>query len=470
MKVSVPRSVDEYKAFLGRLDEVVLEKALDWGRQVYQGIVEQLDKQLLNSKGHDLREEHVRPVWYSTCLGRVRVRRRQYRARQSGHRYLLDEALGVAGRSHITPAATRLALEMSTSMSFRRSADVLSKASAVKLSHQTIWKLVGRVAEPHLQKADREIRNLLETGELPEGQGRKARCLMLEADGVMVSLQRQKAKKAEVKLGIAYEGWQQVTPKRYATVNKTIYGDLCGTDAYWAGMTLKLAQRYDLAGVGWSVLGGDGAGWVKQGCAHFGSRFQLDRYHLNREIRAVLGTYSGTITAVREHCERGETRLASQVLFDLEQKARGEQAKKIAGLRRYIEDNSAGLRDYRLDMERPDPGLRRTGAMEGNVDKLVARRMKNQGMSWSPRGIRRMLCVRFMYLEGKANEVLGTKSGWNDLPRIPAKKFRNMVDKAGALQPHIGVLETTLPALFGPHPNRPLAQVLRALAHPAGVR
>jgi hypothetical protein len=46
-------------------------------------------------------------------------------------------------------------------------------------------------------------------------------------------------------------------------------------------------------------------------------------------------------------------------------------------------------------------GLRRTDAMEGNVDKLVVRRMKNQGMSWSLQGIRRLLCVRFLVLEGK---------------------------------------------------------------------
>jgi hypothetical protein len=35
------------------------------------------------------------------------------------------------------------------------------------------------------------------------------------------------------------------------------------------------------------------------------------------------------------------------------------------------------------------------------VDKLVVRRMKNQGMSWSLQGIRRPLSVRFLVPEGK---------------------------------------------------------------------
>lgn len=55
---------------------------------------------------------------------------------------------------------------------------------------------------------------------------------MLEADGVMLSVQRQKVKKAEVKLGIAYEGWEKVGKDRYATANKTTYGDLCDAAQY----------------------------------------------------------------------------------------------------------------------------------------------------------------------------------------------------------------------------------------------
>lgn len=464
MKVSVPRSPEEYKMLLGRLDEVVLEKALEWGRKVYQEVVEQLDRLLLKLKDAGIEGEHIRAVWYSTCLGRVRVKRRQYRTKQGGHRYLLDEALGMAGKSHITPAATRLALEMGTSMSFRRSAEVLAQASALRLSHQTIWKLIGRTADPYLDRADREIRNVLDTGELPEGEGKKAACLMLEADGVMLSLQRQKARKAEVKVGIAYEGWEQVSRNRYATVNKTIYGDICGTEEYWAGMTLKLSRRYDLGSLAWSVLGGDGAGWVKQGCDHLGSRFQLDRYHLNRELRAVLGADNGALAAVREHCERGEAQPACQILAELEQKAKGEQAKRLSGLRRYLMDNASGLRDYRQNLADRNPRLRRTGAMEGNVDKLVVRRMKNQGMSWSPRGIRRMLSVRFMYLEGKANEAVWPDLGPSRAPRIPLRSICRVIDKAGAIQPHIGILETALPALYGPHANRPWVQALKSLS------
>lgn len=469
MNKSVAQSVGEYKDVLGGLDEVILQKALEWGKKLYQKVVEQLDELLFKLKLPGLGAEHKRPVWYSSCLGKVRVKRRQYWTSKGVYRYLLDEVLGMVGKDHMSAAAKRLALEMGTSMSFRRSAEVLAKASAVRLSHQTIWKLTGRVADPYLQKADREIRNLLETGELPEGEGKKAACLLLEADGVMLSLQRQRAKKAEVKLGIAYEGWTQVGKDRYATVNKTIYGDLCGTEEYWAGMTVKLAKSYDLAGLGRSVLGGDGASWVKEGCEHLGSIFQLDRYHLNRELRAALGADNAAIAAVRWCCEQGEIERACELVCEAAQRKKGEEAKKISRLSRYLRDNAPGLRDYRLDLGRWGAGLRRTGAMEGNVDKLVVRRMKNQGMSWSPQGIRRMLCVRFLYLEGKADEVLKCPRR-ADLPRIPARKVRSLIGRVGVLQPHIGVLETALPALYGPHRNRPWVQVLKSMLQPNDIR
>ncbi len=41
-------------------------------------------------------------------------------------------------------------------------------------------------------------------------------------------------------------------------------------------------------------------------------------------------------------------------------------------------------------------GLRRVGAMEGNLDKLIVRWIGNQEVSWTIRGIRHLLCARFL--------------------------------------------------------------------------
>jgi hypothetical protein len=323
-----------------------------------------------------------------------------------------------------------------------------------------MWGLAGRVADPCLEQGRREITWFLETGELPGSEGKKVAGLMMEADGVMVSLQREKSRKAEVKLGIAYEGWSRVGKDRYATVNKTIYSDVSGSEEYWAGMMLKLHRKYDLGDTMRMVIGGDGANWVKEGLEHFGGTYQLCRYHLNRQLTTALGPDRKTAKAVKDYCEIGEVGLACQKLSEAKGKVKGEQCKRIEDVCRYLMANSHGLRDYRLDLGEKDCNLRRTGAIEGNIDKLVGRRMKKQGMSWSVEGIRRMLCVRFLHLENKLEASLKTASIRPELPVLPERNIRRLVKEVNL--PHVGVLKGALPTLNGPHINRPWVQSLKS--------
>jgi hypothetical protein len=61
---------------------------------------------------------------------------------------------------------------------------------------------------------------------------------------------------------------------------------------------------------------------------------------------------------------------------------------EVAQLKSYPMASAFGLRDYRLEVN--GDGLRGLGAMEGNVDKLIANRMKKRGMSWTIRETQRM--------------------------------------------------------------------------------
>jgi hypothetical protein len=100
--------------------------------------------------------------------------------------------------------------------------------------------------------------------------------------------------------------------------------------------------------------------------------------------------------------------------------------------------------------------------MEGNVDKLVVRRMKNQGMSWSLKGIRRLLCVRFLVLEGKLTSWLADKKPYASQISISAKKIHRIVTRLSAQEPDAW-LQAGLPALYGPYASRPWVKVLRTI-------
>jgi len=463
LEISLPRSAAELKVFLKRLDTFLLDKALGWARKAYKAILEQVDELVAKERSKELAIEHRRAVWYQSCLGPVRVRRRQYRGGVGNYRYLLDELMGMSKHCHVTIAVQGLVLEMAAAMPYRRSAEVLRKTSAIDLAHQTIWRLVGKAADPYLEKAEQELKWFLETGEIPEGEGKRAARLLVEADGVMLSLQREKESKAEVKVGIAYEGWEKVGKDRYKTVNKTAYADVTNRDSFWAGLSLKLQGRYDISRVRDTIVGGDGAAWVKEGASYVNGRFQLDRYHLNRELCAALGHDGETRGKVWQACESGKAELGLQIMVEAMRKAKGEQARRIAKAYHYLEENRSGLGDYRLTLEEEGKELRRTGAIEGNVDKLVVRRMKNQGMSWTVRGIRRLLCVRFLILEGRLNEWLVRENDGGPSINIPHRKIRRVVNQF-SMQESDAWLKAGLPVLYGPHASRPWVKALKGLS------
>lgn len=463
MEISLAQSATELKSILRNLDEVLIKKAFELARKWFKAIMEQLDKVIAKHREKDLSIEHIRGVWYQTCIGAVRINRRQYRDKRVGYRYLLDEVLGMDRRWHITHRVQDLVSELATAMPYRRSAEVLSKASAVEMSHQTIWRIVTRIADPHIEKAESEVKRFMETGEIPEGEGKQLSRLLVEADGVMLSLQREKERKAEVKLGIAYEGWEKVGKDRYKTVNKTAYAAVAGEQTFWAGMTLKLQGKYDLSRIGETLIGGDGAGWIKEGVSYIDGHFQLDRYHLNRELTTALGRDKETKSKVWQAIARGDIECGLAALSQSMSCARGEQAEKIAHAYRYLWTNRSGLADYRLnlaDEERKD--LRRTGAIEGNVDKLVVRRMKNQGMSWTIKGIRRLLCVRFLVMEGLLTQWLDRSNTKAPNISVPTKTVRRLVNRL-SMQEQDKWLQANLPALYGPHSSRPWVRVLKSL-------
>ena len=149
--VSLPENSTELKAILGQLDKALLDKALEWARKAYKTILAQTDKALAEHRAAGMQIEHLRDVWYQTCLGPVKIQRRQYREGKS-YRYLLDEMMGMNKRSHVTNGVQVLALDLASMMPYRRSADVLRKTSAIDITHQTIWRLVAKVADPYLKK------------------------------------------------------------------------------------------------------------------------------------------------------------------------------------------------------------------------------------------------------------------------------------------------------------------------------
>lgn len=430
-------------------------------------VLEEADNELMRGRDEGLIVVGFRERRVVTLFGDVRIRRRLYRDREGKGRYLLDEAMSLDKRSPLSPGMRELSALLSSYMPFGKCERLLRMLLPTGVSHTTVHRQVGRITEPVLAREDEEIVEVFEKGKAPEAGEKEVPLLFLEGDGVSVALQREEERRAEVKVGIAYEGWEEVG-SRYRLKEKTVYLGLMDSDRFWEGFSLSLARKYNLGKVGQVVVGGDGANWVRKGAELSGGMYQLDRFHLRRAMLRGLGNDPGLADAVYRACTSGDVGLADSLLIRAQSQAHAdrERAAAIADLRSYILDNACGLADYRLKLNGMDglDGLRGLGSIEGNVDKLVASRMKKRGMSWTKRGIRRMTRLIQMQHEGQI-------SGWKTLPRLAEPAITqevpqpNQPKRKGKKRDEGAWLNMDLPALRGPHQNRSWVLGLDHIAH-----
>jgi hypothetical protein len=458
LETSLNNTVTDFNSTLADLEHILYQKAMEWAREMYRNILKYLDDKIKKLRDKSFAIIRLDETWHTTMLGEVRVKRRYYRDRDGTYHYLLDELLGMGKHRHITRHVHKLALDMVGVMPFRRSADILAKTTPVKLSHQTIHRMIARVADYHLEKQDNALEWFRETGELTDSENKINNSLFIEADGVMLSLQREKTRKTEAKLGIAYEGREKIGKDRFMTVNKSAYADIVNGDAFWSAMTLKLSRRYDLSGTSHMVLGGDGAGWIRKGVDYFGADYQLCRFHLNRNLTRTLGHDRETLKEVKEALNKGNISDVFNLIDKAADSATGDTRKNIKKLYSYLKANLSGLKTY----PRRDNKSVHTGAIEGNIDKFVAGRMKNQGMSWSIQGIRRMLWLRIALYEDKLDDYLEVKVDKPKPYTLSEKTIRRVVDKK-LKRDYTQYFNAGLPALAGPHSSKPWVKMLKSI-------
>jgi len=393
----------------------------------------------------------------STVFGDIRIRRRLYRASNGEHRFLLDEKMGLDKGCHVSPKVKELATFISSHFPFHRSEEILRAILPSGISHTTIHRLAGKLTAPYIEAEKREIEEVFSAGVIPKSEGKTVPYLFVEADGTMIALQKEKARRAEVKVGIAYEGWREVSKDRYKVTEKTAYSGIMDGDRFWEGFSLALAKKYDLSRIGKVIVGGDGASWVKEGAGFLGGIYQLDKFHLKRAIHRGLAN-DPLGAEVYQACITGEIEKAHRLLLEAQQKGDTDRESEIMGLRGYLMSNCYGLRDYRLEVD--DDNLRGLGAIEGNVDKLVANRMKKRGMSWTIKGAQRMTMLISLREMGQIHHWIThrDKSEERSLSRkeISKRKVTKQKDNGAWLK-------ADMPAFYGPHQNRYWVKILRAV-------
>jgi hypothetical protein len=377
------------------VDEAVQSELRELGRDMLSAVYEELDVQLGQEVPESWQNVGKEEREVLTVLGPVRMRRRVYRDDEGKRHKPLDDGLGLVKYERMTESVKAKGAYLASEVSYRDAAAMLSWMLDEKVNHSRIQRMVWDVGTA-LDEAEKQEREAVFTyGKDMQAGAIPARTLYGETDGVHISLQREKKRSTEVRVGVVYSGKRLIAQGRRATENKICVTAIAEGSQEWQEMLVKeMYATYDLESVEQLITGGDSNTWVRHSFDRLGipQIFQLDRFHLYRAARRALGRSKETNDLVRRCCTFGLEAVADELDARIAQTS-GLQRHKIIKFANYLYQNADALVDYhrRIDLPFVTPGG--LGAIEGNVDKLVVHRMKGRGRSWRLVGAKAMLAL-----------------------------------------------------------------------------
>lgn len=469
VKIIIAAEIEDRKVELGSM-EMKIDEKLD--ESIYRGMQsagKTLYAELLQAVDDGIREV-VPETWentgrekrqMTTCLGTVQFKRRVYQDETGKRRKLLDEIIGLEKYSRYSLSVMQKGCYLASELSYREAADVLGWLIDDYISHSAIGRMVRKVGQSYQAEEEVQRERIFEEGKDIKLGGIPAKVLYGESDGVWISLQREAKQKTEVRVGILYTGKKAVGVGRKALENKVAVTKIVKDSQEWQEIMLKTAYTYyDLSNTKQMMVGGDGNRWVRQSFDMLGlpTEFVLDRYHLYREARRAFGFTSQTESWIRQICQEGLEVVIPEMLQEVSQ-APPRAAQRMRKFMQYLINNRDGLLDpdCRTHIKTKVSNL---GAIEGNVDKLVVRRLKGRGRSWSMDGARAMLAVCSHKRALKQNAF----KPFQKPEKIEKKKYRTKHVRDDGDWLRVGV-----PSLHLCHANRPWVKVLKNIIHPKGV-
>lgn len=318
--------------------------------------------------------------------GYVHYNRRVYLDDKGQRRKPLDELMEVQMYARTSRAVQEMGSVMAAETTYRKAADMLSYMLKTAFSVSSVHRMVKRTGKRVIEQ---------ETGTLSTQAGSIAAPVLYgETDGVWIHLQRERQKKAEVKVGVMYTGKKGIGKKRFRCENKVVMTQLGGSTQDWQVKLRELADSsYDLEHTQLMVTGGDGSRWVKQSfdLLNLTQTHLLDRFHVVRAVNRSFGQELDISKSLRDLFTEGFEAIAGD-LEDCVRNTKGKKKEKMIETFSYLQNNKDALVD--LD-RRGFSGLTFStlGAIEGNVDKLVAHRMEGRGCCWSYAGAQSILAV-----------------------------------------------------------------------------
>jgi hypothetical protein len=445
------------------LENMLFEILQNIARKVFEKAITDLDNYLcIKRKRGKLKNTGKRKKYFLTRFGDILYSRTRYKDKDNKSHYLLDEALSIKKNQRISLSRAMIECFLSTLSSYR---EVVTQAKLLLgnfRSHESIRRGVIKEAKLIIENQKKKLQKIRN---LEYQEGNSLDTAYLEADATFITLQKkgkEKGGKLEVKLGIGYSGkearYSSGKSKRL-TEKFTFVGT--GKD-FMEKLSLLAEEKLSLSKAKKILFGGDGDSWIISGVGDYfpSATYLLCFYHLFKRLREGLGRRKEEQKTIKDLLLSNQT---DKALSKIEQMIRApydlKEKDNLTKLYTYISRNHQGIANQVI---LKDQEIQRTGAIESNINKVIASRFKKRGMSWSEKGALSLLKIKETILNNQWDIWWETERERNIKvgkykPPLPAAYFNKETETPP-------LIEVTIPALRGPDQGKPWVGVLRELS------
>jgi hypothetical protein len=445
------------------IEDMIFEISQNIACRVFEKALTDIDNYLrIKRERRELKNTGKRKKYFLTRFGDILYSRTRYKDKDNKSHYLLDEALSIKKNQRISLSRARMECFLSSLSSYREVVEGIRLLIGGPRCHEAIRQSVikeGKLIIENQEKKLRQIENL----NYPDKEAPDT--AYLEADATYISLQhrgKKEKEKLEVKLGVGYSGKEA----RYSSGKSkrlkekfTFVG--MGKD-FMEKLSLLAEERLSLSKVKKVIFGGDGDSWITSGIKDYFSSatYILDLYHLYKKFKEGLPKRKQEQKVIKGLLLSNQIDTA---LLKIDQMIRSPYDQKekdnLVKLYTYISRNRLGIANH---FKLKDKEIERTGAIESNINKVIASRFKKRGMSWSEKGALSLLKIKETILNNEWDIWWKTGRERNIKidkykPPLPASYFKKETET-------YPLIEVSLPALRGPDQGKPWVGVLRELS------
>lgn len=393
--------VEESQVTFKELEQNIYKYVCDMAVEMTKIIMEDYDRELHSGRDTKIyRDKGNRTTTIKTVYGDVTYNRHVYQTKDeeghTAHIYLLDKAVKMDKIGLISTNLAEKIVSCVTENSYRVTADTISETSGQTISHGGAWNLVQKLGERVSREEELQVKQMNE--DTLEGD-REIDVLFEEMDGVWLRLQGKDHKsmpKQEMKVATIYEGWEKNGSR---LCGKKVIAGMEKSAEFHAKREAQIRSIYNTDEIEYRILNGDGGGWIKDPYEPE-TVFQLDRFHICREIKQKLNQDEAARKTVEDlfHEEKMDEMLEYILMYADSVETDDEtdkRAKKARELYQYLNHNREGLMPYQkqgLTLPELPEGMRygNMGVQENQNCTVITMRMKGNRRRWSVNGANNM--------------------------------------------------------------------------------